>query len=134
MLYQLEDLYCGLSWLEPQYAKWSLSGTHLMFVIAGKIPANTTITTWNGEVSFIMPDYINQKVYNVFGDLIGYISAPCYYYTDGGAFGGDGEVEAIMGKETATHKLRLRISGANKVTSTKDRYIRIQYDLIIDNE
>ena len=108
------------------YCKWSLSGTHLMLVLAGNI-ANTTVVTNNSVLAkFSIPQYILNKIFVVWGNkYLAYVSATSYAL--------DGTSQAItyfVTKETDS----IQFVKQSDLTLTKDRSFRIQFDLLIDTE
>ena len=52
------------------YAKWSLSGSHLMIVVVGQIEENTAISfgTWGDLMS--IPSWIRNKIVPTFSDIV----------------------------------------------------------------
>ena len=50
------------------YCKWSLSGTHLMLVLAGNVENETTLSGF--IVTFALPEYIMNKIYPIFSSEI----------------------------------------------------------------
>ena len=54
------------------YCKWSLSGTHLMMVIAGVIDYQKTLGSGTTLGTFILPAWIRDKIYPVKTQLIEY--------------------------------------------------------------
>ena len=53
------------------YAKWSLSGTHLMIVLAGSVSANESVSPTPGIAVAELPQYIKDKIYPMFGTFLG---------------------------------------------------------------
>ena len=108
------------------YCKWSLSGTHLMCVIAGNVTAGTEIASSTVLASFMLPDYILNKVYPTQGTLI-------YYFAI--AFVGTNyqitNIQSFIDK-TGT-AIRIKTNGSYS-TQTVDKSFRAQVDLLIDNE
>lgn len=105
------------------YAKASLSGTHLMIVLAGTVDNSTVISTGTlAEVE--LPDYINDKIYPLFSDVV------------------DRKVTTLYASDYTSQTLQTNLqkaSGKLKITSgsltlTASRNFRIQYDLLIDAE
>ena len=63
------------------YGKWSLSGSHLLIVLAFSIVENATLTA--GYIADInLPEWIMDKIYPLFGDNIDFKSF--YAFTSGG--------------------------------------------------
>jgi len=126
------DLEEGSTPIIFNFAKWSLSGTHLMLVLVGEIPASTTInqTTTLAKISFgNLPKYILDKIIPVIGSNI--------------------EIKTInvFSEDTTiltTYDVRLGItsddtpvvfidSGETKTFVNKGLF-RLQFDLLIDTE
>lgn len=106
------------------YAKWSLSGTHLLIVVCGSV-ANTTAFTEFTLAKVNLPSWILDKIYPIYNKIV----VP---YTSFKAYAANGtnqdlNVRAI--KEDSTLKLQLY-----NATMTADRNFRFQIDLLIDNE
>lgn len=108
------------------YAKWSLSGTHLMLVLAGSVDDTTVIPQYGFLTKFLVPEYILNKVYQVFGSkTIEPKQVPMYadnWSTQ--------SLSLYLNKET--DGLYLNTSAA--ITLTADRGFRAQFDLLIDTE
>lgn len=107
------------------YSKWSLSGTHLMFVVAGTIANNTTLG-WQevfAETTTI-PKWVIDKIYPTFSN---YIEPKVIR-----AYNGDGstyqDITFYLRKGTSSMYMSL-----SNVAITDDRYLRVQFDLLIDN-
>ena len=105
------------------YGKWSLSGTHLLIVLAVTIDDASTIT---GALSKLdLPDWIVDKIVPLAGNNV--IYKPGQY-----AMADDSSVQQI------THMLTKLSAGiyiyTGSLTTTAVRHTRIQFDLLIDNE
>lgn len=109
------------------YCKASLSGIHLMFVVAGVVANNTTIDNGSYLGTFTLPKWIYDKIYPVFGDEleIKQISAFNEDWTSQSF-----NIDLNKGPNN-TIILRL-VSG--DFTATKERQFRTQFDLLIDND
>lgn len=106
------------------YCKWSLSGTHLMMVVAGTV-ADTTVLSSNIHIAdFNIPDYALSKVVPIFSTLVNRGTAT--FYADN------------YSTQTLTVNLikstNLNIQTGGSLTLSADRSFRIQFDLLIDNE
>lgn len=113
--------------VEITYNKWSLSGTHLMLVLAGNIANETVITSQFIAYGFI-PQWIVDKIVPIFRNVIEFKvinltnddtstqTANCYLQK--GSTEGNPFIGFYLGA----------------VTLTKDRAFRIQFDLLIDND
>lgn len=108
--------------LTKSYGKWSLSGTHLMFVVAGSV-ANGTVLT-NKVFYTQLPQWIMDKIYPVFNDVLENKSIP-FYSSDWSSQ----NVGFILNKQSANMQITIATA-----TMTADRTFRAQFDLLIDNE
>ena len=106
---------------EAYYCKWSLSGTHLMCVCAGKftgtLPSNTVIA------SFEFPDYVSDKIVPIASDVLDIRNFNVY-----SEYGTLQTTDQIWVKLT-DKKIQFVQSGT---LSGADKYFRIQFDLLID--
>lgn len=104
------------------YGKASLSGTHLMIVLAGAV-VDTSVFV--GELCKIyLPDYVTDKLVPTFGSVIERKNLDL--------FGSDYSTQqTIVYFEEQVDYLRIY---ANTLTLNKDRTFRIQFDLLIDTE
>ena len=109
------------------YGKWSLSGSHLMVVIACSLADGTAITSSYGICKITLPKWVYDKIYPVFaGNLIDIRTI--------NAFANDWSTQGVQikcSKVTDSTKLYFEFGS---VTLTKDRGFRYQIDLLIDNE
>ena len=67
------------------YNKWSLSGTHLMLVLAGTFDNDVSATAT--LVSFELPEWILNKIVPIGGDGEVNRGNPTYYYEGGTPYG-----------------------------------------------
>ena len=116
------DITCDYTGFTQTYAKWSLSGTHLMIVVAGSLAqANIDFGTFVDEI--VMPDWIKDKIIPVSTDTIrqeGVI-----------AYGGTSQTIYFQLRKSAQNKLFITISAINL---NADKSFAVQFDLLIDNE
>ena len=107
---------------EMIYSKWSLSGTHIMFVgIIKAKDSSQTFTLGNPIFSSILPDYINNKIVEV-------SSSKRLVLVANGVLS-DGEAFPCQLRKTDT--------GVNIVSNQKLQSltsVRIQFDLLIDTD
>lgn len=113
---------------EVLYNKWSLSGSHLMFVLYLKNPSeDTTVATFGIKVNYDLPQWIKDKIYTpsssyavAFNDFI-----------------------QITAGATAGDKMKFAVRKDNDVISVDKyyqdtfkggAYTRVSFDLLIDNE
>lgn len=107
------------------YNKWSLSGTHLMIVVAGYL--NAGISAYTGDFIAIntnLPSWILEKIT---GGNYGIID-----YKDYEALNSSFQKIAIEGYWQKSGDLVYRATTIGGTTS--DATFRIQFDLLIDNE
>lgn len=109
------------------YAKWSLSGTHLMFVLAGTADNGTTLPWTEVFVSTgpSLPDWVFSKIYPTYASTF-VETKTIKAYNSGGATTQDMTISLRKG----TNSIYITLQN---VTFTDDRYFRIQFDLLIDN-
>ena len=107
------------------YGKWSLSGSHLMIVLAGSV-ADTTAYTGGKLASINLPQWIIDKIVIVFSSVVSFKSIPLY-----ASNWSTQSLSVALRKPTTTS---ITITGENSVTLTADRTFRIEFDLLIDNE
>ena len=107
------------------YNKWSLSGTHLMCVLAGTLAGNTFLDSNLKFTSFALPQYILDKIVPVYGTVIDVKTVK--FYTDGGT----ADDRSFYIKKTNGLLTFVLVSGGSLQSS---RNFRIQMDLLIDSE
>ena len=107
------------------YFKWALSGSHLMFVLAGECDEDTIINDGAPLVSFTLPDWVVEKIYPVWSTQIER-KTTSFTASDWSTQTGDVSLQKI---DNGT-----KIIKVGAITFTKDRAFRISFDLIIDNE
>ena len=108
------------------YGKWSLSGSHLMLVIACNYNADISIA--DGTTLFRIddiPNWVVQKVYPILGNLIIYQKASLIHedWTRG-------EKEFYLAKVYDV----LRIYNNGAITDSKAGMFRLRFDLLIDTD
>ena len=117
-----------ISGVTTNYCKASLSGTHLMFVVAVSI-ANTTDLTFPSRLryNFKLPKWLVDKIAILFGtDRV-----------DNKSFNAYATDETTQSFNFLMQKVddeNIRIYQYNNITLTADRNLRIQFDLLIDAE
>ena len=107
------------------YNKWSLSGTHLMIVIAGTIDNGTTIANTNIASISDLPEWIINKINPLFSLVVDRKEFSLY----NSAWGSQTTAIALI-KGTGV----LNIYQTGSLTTTDSRNFRYQFDLLIDNE
>lgn len=108
------------------YNKWSLSGTHLMFVIAGEAD-NTAVIPTTDLVTYRLPKFIMDKIYNVWANRIERKSIEFIAVNYSAQ-----SLTAYLGKQDGANPYIFIVPTA--LTLTADRFFRIQFDLLIDTE
>lgn len=104
------------------YGKWSLSGTHLMIVIAGTIDNGTEITA--GKLCSInIPEWILDKIYTIYSSYVVVKNKEPIY--------GTGLNSQDLG--FYLRKTTELFIDTGSVTTTDDRNFRVEFDLLIDN-
>lgn len=109
------------------YGKWSLSGSHLMLVLA--LDIGIAEYEWIGGFADIvnLPQWILDKIYPSSALSNSYVDFKGFY-----AFSEDSsnqQISAYLRKEATAMYISL-----NGVSVPKQRYTRITFDLLIDNE
>ena len=113
-----------ISGLTLNYAKWSISGTHLMIVLAGEIEDATTISGSN-LVTINLPQWVKDKIFTTSGVIV---------YS---------QSVTLVADDLSTQSWLLYLQKPNDetiniyntaLTTTKKRYFRVQFDLLIDAE
>lgn len=108
------------------YCKWSLTGTHLMLVVAGIVDSGTSIPSNAKLGTFNVPDYILNKVYVVFNNRI---------ERKGIVFSSsDWSSQTLTIALMKENNLNIATDTGSATTITAIRNFRIQFDLLIDNE
>ena len=114
------------SGLTTTYCKWSLSGTHLMCVIAGNLAIGTSFEREDILASFTVPSYIGSKIFPVYQNNIEFRTVSFY--------GNDGTTQNVsfnLGCENNTINFTF---SSMYTASGQERRFRIQFDLLIDSE
>lgn len=112
--------------LNITFCKWSLSGSHLMLVLAGTVALGTTITSSDRIAVFPLPSWVNAKIYPVLSNLIEYknisfINMSTYQQNN------------VMGYiDKLSDGISLYIM--QSITFEADSTFRVVFDLLIDNE
>lgn len=107
------------------YCRWSLSGSHLMLVLAGRVDNASVIDVNTMLCKFNLPDWVVNKIYPVVGNLLEYknvVAISSSYSSQ--------QMNTYINKFAAG----LTINIASTFTATDDRTFRVVFDLLIDNE
>lgn len=107
------------------YCKWSLSGTHLMLVVAGNIANGTSIANGTDLATFSLPKWIYDKIYPVWEARLEIKSVPLT--------ANDWSVQTWGIVLTKSLNL-IKFTATSAITLTADRGFRVSFDLLIDNE
>lgn len=118
--------------VEITFTKLSLSGTHLMAVVAGVINNATELdATHRIKIDFNnVPSWILDKMVGVsssYPDIID-IKSITVFSDD---FASSQSVNFYIGKDTVNNKITLRQQ--KNLTTTAKRIFRVQFDLLIDD-
>lgn len=113
--------------LTKTYGKWSLSGTHLMIVLAFDVPNAKVLGVGNELCEIVVPDWIKNKIYPLFATS--YIEVKSFTLRADDWSTQNLSVNFI---KNASNKL-LFVVGSS-LTLSANRHARLQFDLLIDNE
>ena len=108
-----------------KYCKWSLSGTHLMCVLSASLSANTILGA-KTLATFTVPEYIGSKIITTWANRITMLEP---YIKDSEGAGGTIVVLVNYSNNNITFELV-----ANEPAVNRERYFRIQFDMLIDSE
>lgn len=106
------------------YAKWSLSGTHLMIVIAGDVASGTTLSQQD-LCTIDLPDFIKDKIVVLFSSVVALNETKAY---DGSWNAQD--IYSYLYK--SSDNIGINVYSTTEFATNKS--FRIQFDLLIDNE
>ncbi len=106
------------------YCKWSLSGTHLMLVLAGNVANECVIPVSTNIATFNLPDFIMDKIAPIISTTINRY-AVTFYAED---FSNQSAVISLLKDNNVTMTFN------STFTLTANRNFRIQFDILIDNE
>lgn len=105
------------------YAKWSLSGSHLMIVLAGTIAEDTQLSFATWGVLSGLPNYIKNKIVPLFTDIVEWKFTGLYKTN----------WESIdIGFVLVSNSSGVSIVETSGDLVTFDGHFRIQFDLLID--
>lgn len=110
------------------YGKWSLSGTHLMLVLAGTIANNTILSGTPKFATISLSSYILNKVQILWGNIYVERKSIVMIADDWSTQ----TFDAGLSKRTNSLEI-LKVSGS-AITVNADRNFRIQFDLLIDTD
>ena len=107
------------------YGKWSLSGSHLMFVLCFEAENDSVIPT-DRLANITLPEWINAKIFNTYGTT----------YIDRKSVSMVGATWAVQYLDVSMQKSPTGVNfntHVNPVTLNSKKGCRIQFDLLIDN-
>lgn len=111
--------------IKNAYAKWSLSGTHLMIVLFGTIENGTTINDQDNLFELKdVPQWVLDRITTMSPGIVSRKSAEAY----------DSNFVAVTLNTRLGKTTQLFINQRISFTATDDTVFRIQYDLLIDAE
>ena len=114
-----------LTGFTSSYCKWSLSGSHLMCVLAGTIANGVTLSLNTQLAAFSVPDYIKNKIVPTIYNLIEYKTIKCV-----STGFGIKDLESYCDK--TADGLAIYVHSAFE--SDEDYSFRVTIDLLIDME
>lgn len=109
-----------------EYGKWSLSGSHLLIVLAISIVDTTALTTRTIASFDGLPQWVIDKCIPTFSNAIDYKAFNLF------ASNLSSQNIGVYLRKPTTSSLDIYL--ANNITLTADRTGRIAFDLLIDNE
>ena len=112
------------------YAKWSLSGTHLMLVLAFEVDANLTLAADTLFGYVVLPDWVYNKIYPITAGTV--IMYKNFLSRDVG--GNPAYSEITMNLLKTNSRIEIHNELAISSVGLTKKAIRIQYDLLIDND
>ena len=115
-----------LTGFTPIYNKWSLSGSHLMFVLCAEIADTTILTSGVTLSTFTLPKWIYDKIQPVWLNFmeLKYVTAYADNWSSQSC-----PIALQKGSDNT-----IRMIKSNELTLTADRKLRVQFDLLIDDE
>lgn len=111
-----------------KYGKWSLSGTHLLIVLALEVVDTTNIASNTILAELDLPQWIKDKVVVMYTGISYIETKNIVLY--GAGWSGQNITVSLRKPSNSTMDLRFESS----LTLTADRSCRISFDLLIDNE
>lgn len=108
------------------YCKWSLSGTHLMIVLAGSVANETAFTYKELAIFNNIPRWVIDKIIVVFSNKIIRLSVGMY------ASSGTQQTLGLFLAKPDGNRLSIETTG-DSVILNADRSFRAEFDLLIDS-
>ena len=109
------------------YGKWSLSGSHLLIVLAIDIVDTTEITGGVAMATLNLPDWVKNKIIPLWQS--NYIDTKTF-----NAFADNWSTQTIQVHFYKSLQGAITLRTGNNITLSADRHCRIVFDLLIDNE
>ena len=106
------------------YGKWSLSGSHLILVLCLKCDENASVSDNTTLCTINVPEWVLAKITTIVG---GSVAFSIDY-----AYASDYTNQQLQSRLVKPSTLQIRNDGAWSLS--KERVVRIAYDLLIDNE
>lgn len=110
------------------YSKFSLSGTHLMIVLAGQISNGSSLTNGQRLVLYELPQWVYNKIVPLFAQNNVDRKQVTFFADDFSVQNASFILEKIP------NTTRIAITHIGSFTVTANRQFRIQFDLLIDAE
>lgn len=111
------------------YGKWSLSGSHLMIVVAGSIASGTIVTTSTSFAKVTLPAWVHAKLLPIIQDGV----SVCYF-NDGFYAIDNSQQSCVFRLSKRANQDYVGIDSISNVTMNTTRAFRIHFDLLIDDE
>ena len=116
------NLKDSVSQITKLYGKWSLSGTHLLIVLAFSVTNGTAVSSQT--IAYVnIPEWVLNKLVPLFGNNVDLKTFS--------AFGSDSTIQNVNGYIDIDNGLRIYLAS---FTASADRSCRIAFDLLIDND
>ena len=109
------------------YTKASLSGSHLLIVLAFSVANTSTLSNGLKLVDFTIPQWIYDKITPVWASV--YIEK-----TDKLAYAKNWTSQTIAFLLSKESNNKIRIANTGTTTLTADRSVRVSFDILIDND
>ena len=122
-----DGTYTALEGYNVSYCKWSLSGSHLMFVVAGRVEDEVIIPNGHNMGVFTLPEWIYDKIYIVWSSAR--LEVKNVTFT---ADNWSSQVLSVCLNKVGSNQMT--ITATTNFTLTDERGFRIAFDLLIDNE
>lgn len=110
-----------------KYAKWSLSGTHIMIVLAFNAPANTMFTTGSYLASLTIPSWIGSQIQRIIPS-----SAMVAIEEVIGKQAGEVNIKKSFDLEKSSDSGFTIWAAENFTTTATNTGFRVQFDLLIE--